>query len=53
MAEQGDELTLDEMFEWLEPAPEGFKVITLGTDEFPREGKGGDGAAGTALTAGR
>jgi Uma2 family endonuclease len=26
MAEQSDELTLDEMFEWIEPAPEGFKV---------------------------
>ncbi|MEV6593663.1 Uma2 family endonuclease [Streptomyces acidicola] len=26
MAEQSDELTLDKMFEWLEPAPEGFKV---------------------------
>lgn len=26
MAEQSEELTLDEMFEWLEPVPEGFKV---------------------------
>ncbi|MFE9096352.1 Uma2 family endonuclease [Streptomyces sp. NPDC007264] len=26
MAEQSEELTLDKMFEWLEPAPEGFKV---------------------------
>lgn len=26
MAEQSDELTLDKMFEWIEPAPEGFKV---------------------------
>ncbi|WP_461057546.1 Uma2 family endonuclease [Streptomyces pseudoechinosporeus] len=26
MAEQSDERTLDMMFEWLEPAPEGYKV---------------------------
>ncbi|MFE9643551.1 Uma2 family endonuclease [Streptomyces sp. NPDC006365] len=26
MAEQSDELTLDRMFEWIEPAPEGIKV---------------------------
>ncbi|TPQ18408.1 Uma2 family endonuclease [Streptomyces sporangiiformans] len=26
MAEQSDELSLDKMFEWIEPAPEGFKV---------------------------
>ncbi|MFH8373444.1 Uma2 family endonuclease [Streptomyces cyaneofuscatus] len=32
MADISDELTLDEMFEWLEPTPEGFKVeIVEGT----------------------
>lgn len=31
-ADISDELTLDEMFEWLEPTPEGFKVeIVEGT----------------------
>lgn len=32
MADSSDERTLDMMFEWLEPTPEGFKV-----DMFPRD----------------